>query len=222
MSLLGKLFGTKPAAPAPANGEIAHALPPLGLRIGGQVQFDTTMFRAAPGAMTAELPGGYQGIPCYGHIDLGDGYALHRFYVDDDAYIQVSTCAGDIEAMKGFVFVETLNPPTKDAFQQFVLYNAHLGAPSIEYAGRRWSRSTQSTEQGGRIPAIAYDETLYRHTPPRRDGDLTHYAMLYSRPVPELDRDEFLLVTGEDSGPNAFCITYAIGVDLSIADLDIT
>lgn len=63
---------------------------------------------------------------------------------------------------------------------------------------------------------------LYRYQPPRRDGDLTHYAMLYSRPVPELQREEFLLVTGEDSGPNEFCVTYAVGIDVTVADLDIT
>ena len=61
-----------------------------------------------------------------------------------------------------------------------------------------------------------------RHDPPRRDDDLTHYAMLYRRALPGLDRDEFLLVTGEDYGPSEFCVTYAIGLDLTTADLDIT
>lgn len=46
--------------------------------------------------------------------------------------------------------------------------------------------------------------------------------MLYSRDVPELQREEFLLVTGEDSGPNEFCVTYAVGIDVTVADLDIT
>lgn len=225
MSLFDKLFGRKPQSPeAPASfgrGAIAHELP-LGLRIGARITFDRTLYRVAPGAMTAELPDGFQGVPCYGHIDLGDGYALHRFYVDDDAYLQVSTCAGDIEAIKAFVFHETVNPPTKQAFQQFVMEHAHLGAPQIEYGGRRWYRSTNSTDESARIPAICYDEVLYRHTPPRHDGDLTHYAMLYRRDVPELEREEFLLVTAEDSGPNEFCITYAIGIDLTEADFDVT
>lgn len=222
MSLFGKLFGkgTPPPAP-PVAGALAHELP-MGLRVGGQVQFDQTMYRVAPDALTAALPAGFQGIPCYGHIDLGDGYALHRFYVDDDAYLQVSTCGADVEAIKGFVFHDTVNPPTKERFQKFVMEHEHLGAPAIEYAGREWTRSTQSTAGNERIPAMAYDETLYRYSPPRKDGDLTHYAMLYRRDVPELEREEFLLVTAEDSGPNEFCVTYAIGVDLTAADLDIT
>lgn len=222
MGWLDKLFGGHHAGAAtPAASAIAHALP-LGLRIGGQVQLDTVLYRVAPGAMTAELPQGHQGIPCYGHVDLGDGYALHRFYLDDDAFVQVSTCGDAVEAIKAFVYCETVNPPNKAAFQEFVLRHPHLGAERIEYAGRSWERSTQSTQAELRIPAIAYDEVLYRHQPPRRDGDLTHYAMLYRREVPELQRDEFLLVTGEDSGPNEFCITYAVGIDLTEADLDIT
>jgi len=58
--------------------------------------------------------------------------------------------------------------------------------------------------------------------PLRRDDDLTHYACVYRRDVPEVAGEEFLLVTGEDSGPHDFCITYAIGLDLTEADLNIT
>ncbi|MCC4605914.1 YjfK family protein [Xanthomonas campestris] len=223
MSFFSKLFGQPQPPPLPGSGTgaIGHALP-LGLRVGGQVAIDTTLYRMAPDAMTAELPGGNQGIPCYGHVNLGDGYALHRFYLDDDAFLQVTTVGGDLEAMKAFVYCETVNPPSKQAFQDFVMQHPHLGAAQIDYAGKRWQRATQSTDDSARIPPIAYDEVLYRYQPPRRDGDLTHYAMLYSRDVPELQREEFLLVTGEDSGPNEFCVTYAVGIDVTVADLDIT
>ena len=221
MGLLDKLLGRAPPAAAPPPGALAHALP-LGLRIGGRIQFDRTLYRIAPGAMTEELPAGYQGVPCYGHVDLGDGYALHRFYLDDDAFLQVSTVGGEVEAIKGFVFHETVNPPTKDAFRKFVMESDHLGAAEIDYAGQHWLRVTNTTAGDARIPAMAYDEVLYRHEPARRDDDLTHYAMLYSRDVPELSREEFLLVSAEDSGPNEFSVTYSVGVDLTIADIDIT
>lgn len=225
MGWLDKLRGRTGADSAgedAARGEIPHPLP-LRLRVGAQVVIDTTLYQVAPGAMTAELPGGYQGVPCYGHIDLGDGYALHRFYLDDDAYLQVSTVGGDIEAIKGFVFHQTVHPPDKAAFRQFVSGHQHLGDHRIEYAGHQWRRVNESTDgNDGRIPPIAYDEVLYRHRPPRRDDDLTHYAMLYYRSVPELGRDEYLLVTAEDSGPTDFCVTYAVGIDLTTADLDIT
>jgi hypothetical protein len=54
-----------------------------------------------------------------------------------------------------------------------------------------------------------------------RDDALTE-ADAYRRAVPELDRDEFVLVTGEEYGPNEFCVTYAVGLALTTADLDIT
>lgn len=224
MGLLDKWLdrgrGSGAAAPADA-GALPHALP-MGLRIGARIQFDRTLYAVAPGAMTEELPAGYQGVPCYGHIDLGDGYALHRFYLDDDAFLQVGTVGGDVDAIQGFMFHETVNPPDKAAFQAFVMHDDHLGAAEISYAGHRWTRFTSADAGAARIPAMAYDEVLYRHQPPRRDDDLTHYAMVYSRDVPALQRQEFLLVSAEDSGPNEFSITYSVGVDLTSADLDIT
>ncbi|GHA87685.1 DUF2491 family protein [Cognatilysobacter bugurensis] len=220
MSWLDRLRGksTPPALPDPSA--LGHPLP-LGFRVNGRVAFDTLVFRAHPDALTVQLPEGHQGIPAYGHIDLGAGHALHRFYLDDDAYVQVSTAGELIEGIKAFVFVETVNPPTQAEFQRFIHGHEHLGAPSIEYMGRQWQRDF-SGEASGRIPPVIYDEVLYRHDPPRRDDDLTHYAMLYRREVPELARDEFLLVTAEDYGPAEFLVTYAIGLDINTADLDIT
>jgi hypothetical protein len=221
MSFFNKLFGKAPVLPAmPARGAMRFALP-LGLRIGARITFDRTMYQVAPAAMLGELPDGYQGIPCIGQIDLGDGTVQHRCYVDDDAYLMVQTVGGDVDGLMGFSFAETVNPPDKHAFQAFITSHAHLGAPEIDYAGKRWQRQINSTASG-RIPAMVFDETLYRYDPARKDGDLTHYAMMYQRHVPELDRDEFLLVTAEDSGPTEFCITYAVGVDLTVEDFQIT
>ncbi|WP_314403990.1 DUF2491 family protein [Stenotrophomonas rhizophila] len=219
MSLFNKLFGSPASPPSPAS---AFRFPlPLGVRIGAHITFDRTMYQVAPGAMLGELPEGYQGIPCIGQIDLGDGTVQHRCYVDDDAYLMVQTVGGDVDGLMGFCFAETVNPPNKHAFQAFILEHAHLGAAEIDYAGKRWQRQINTTA-AGRIPPMVFDETLYRYTPARQDGDLTHYAMMYQRHVPELGRDEFLLVTAEDSGPTEFCITYAVGVDLGTEDFQIT
>ena len=105
MGWLDRLRG-KTAAPVPA-GALTHTLP-LGFRVNGRVALDTMFSRAHPEALTAPLPEGHQGIPCYGHIDLGGGHALHRFYLDDDAYVQVSTNNDAVEGIKAFVFVETV------------------------------------------------------------------------------------------------------------------
>lgn len=220
MRFLDKLFGNKPSTPPPPPSAIQHPVP-LGLRIGARITFDRTLYQVAPGVMLGELPDGFQGVPCIGQIDLGDGTIQHRCYVDDDAYLMIQTVGGDVDGLMGFAYVETVNPPTKQAFQEFILTHDHLGAPEIQYAGKRWQRQINSTE-AGRIPPMAFDEILYRFEPARRDGDLTHYAMMYARQVPELARDEFLLVTAEDSGPAEFCITYACGLDLTEADFQVT
>jgi len=223
MSWLGRMFGKGAAATAPSasQGDIRHRVP-LGLRVGSRIHFDRTMYQVAPAAMTAELPDGHQGVECIGHIRLGDGAELHRFYLEDDAYLQVLEVGDTIEAMQAFVFHHTVNPPSKAAFQQFVTGNAHLGDFDIEYAGRQWTRVTSEEAGDVHIPPMAFDETLYRGQPPRKDDDLTHYACVYKRHVPELGRDELLLVTGEDYGPTEFAVTYAIGIDVTEADLDIT
>jgi hypothetical protein len=202
------------------NGDVPHPLP-LGLRVHGRVRFDRMLYRVAPQAMTAQLPDGDQDIACYGHVDLGDGYAIHRFYLEDDAYLQVMTCGGHVESINAFVYHGTVNPPNKAAFQSFVSNNPHLGAHEIEYAEKRWQRVT-SPDQGPKIPPMVFDEVLFRGIPPRRSDDLTHYSVVYGRPVPELDREELLVVAAEDSGPDQYLVSYAVGLDLTEADLDIT
>ena len=56
MSFFSKLFGQSqpPPLPTTGTGAIGHALP-LGLRVGGQLEIDTTLYRMAPEAMTAVL-----------------------------------------------------------------------------------------------------------------------------------------------------------------------
>ncbi|WP_202903048.1 DUF2491 family protein, partial [Xanthomonas cannabis] len=48
MSFFSKLFGQPQPPPLPTSGTgaIGHALP-LGLRVGGQVEIDTTLYRMA-------------------------------------------------------------------------------------------------------------------------------------------------------------------------------
>lgn len=221
MRIFDAILGKKPSTQEQGGqGDIVHALP-MGLRLGGCVAFDQMMYRAASGAFTSQLPDGHQPIQCYGHAPLGDGAELHRFYVEDDAYLQVMTVGQSVDAIQAFVFHETRNPPTKAAFQQFVTSGDLLGPEEIEYLGKTWYRVT-SHDSPGRVPPMAFDEVLYRGMPARKDDDLTHYAVVYGRHIQEIDREELLLITAEDSGPNDFCITFAIGLALTQADLEIT
>ncbi len=138
-------------------------------------------------------------------------------------FLQVTTVGGDLEAMKAFVYCETVNPPSKQAFQEFVMQHPHLGAAQIEYAGKQWQRATQSTDDAARISThrIRRSVVPLSAAASRWRSDPLRHA-LQPRRARAAARRIFLLVTGEDSGPNEFCVTYAVGIDVTVADLDIT
>lgn len=226
MSFLDRLLGRKPAAPAGVTapdyrGSIPHELP-LALRIGAMVTFDRTRYLAAPSAVVEQLPDGYQEVQCYGYADLGDSHLLHRFYLADDAYLQVMTIGGAVDAVQAFVYCQQVNPANQAGFQEFVTSHDHLWAAEIDYAGHRWQRHDMPETGDTRMPPMAMEEILFRGLTPRKSDDLTNYTTLYTRHVPELEIEELLLVTAEDSGTNEFLVSYAVGMNLSSADFDIT
>lgn len=226
MSFLDRLFGKKPAPPAVPvapdyRGSIPHELP-LALRIGAMITFDRTRYLAAPDAVVEQLPDGYQEVQCYGYADLGDCHLLHRFYLADDAYLQVLTVGGVVDAVQAYVYTEQVDPADQAAFRKFVESGDHLWATEIEYGGRRWKRLNMTESGSDRQPPLAMDENLFRGEPPRKSDDLTNYVTLYSRQVPELGIEELLLVTAEDSGANEFLVSYAVGMDLGASDFEIT
>ena len=64
---------------------------------------------------------------------------------------------------------------------------------------RRREEDEGGDDVAERVPPVVYDEVLYRHDPPRRDDDLTHYAMLYRREVAAHTR---VRVAGGSSRPS--------------------
>jgi hypothetical protein len=216
MSLFGKLFNKTPPAP-----EIAPA-GPYGLRLRGAVAVDSLPFRMAADRLAFVAPEGHQAIEAYGEIELGGGSKIQRYYLTDDAFVQIGTTAGQVDDVKLFVFHETRNPANQAAFRDCIKHGAQIGASAIEIAGRRYERVWGDTAPGEWAPPVAFDEKVFGENHRVADYDLTHYAMLYQRVVPGLDRYEYLLVSAEDYGPSEFCVTYSLGVDVTQADLSIT
>ncbi len=66
------------------------------------------------------------------------------------------------------------------------------------------------------------EERVYKKDLTSYEYDLTLYTMLYSREVEGFDREEMLLVTGEDSGPNDYVVSQAVGIPLTTAEFEIT
>ncbi|WP_313917819.1 DUF2491 family protein [Tahibacter sp.] len=216
MSWLGKMFGSKPEEPAIAP------VGPLGLRLKGAVAVDSLPFRVAGDRLLFEAPEGNQLIEAWGEVELGGGSRLHRYYLTDDAFVQVSTTAGQMDDVKLFVFHETVNPPNQTAFNDWVKRGSQIGAAQLDVNGQRYDRVWGEGVTGDWAPPVVFDEKVYNKDFREPDYELTHYAMLYQRLVPGLDRYEYVLVSAEDYGPNEYCITFSVGVDVSQADLTVT
>ncbi|WP_266170917.1 DUF2491 family protein [Dyella subtropica] len=214
--MFGNLFGSKPTP------EAAPSLP-LGLRLGGAVEIDGVIFNAHPGAFGFEPPAGNQIIEALGTCDLGGGTHLYRFYLSDDAWIQVKTTSGDVDDIKLFVFADTVNPANAAAFQQWTEAGSELGQPKVTFSGHTYTRVWGDATQPGWAPPVAYDEKVTHPSGGEEDFDLTHYSMLYQRELPDVPgRFEYLFITAEDYGPNKFDVVYSLGIDVTTADLSIT
>ncbi len=193
---------------------------PLGLRVGGAVSIDALPFRVLRSELLFQLPPGNQVIESRGVIDLGQGSELHRFYLSDDAFIQVSTQASVLEELKLFQFAETRHPNTRAALEAWLKEGSELGRSSIVLQGKKFERVWgEPTEVYS--PPVVFEEQVFKNSPSQPDYDLTHYAMLYQREIPNSERLEYLLISVEDSGPTDFCVVFSLGVDISVADLEI-
>ncbi len=221
MRWLKNMLGTKPVEDAPALAINGIELP-LGLRLGGAVALDTALFDAAGSAFGFVAPRGHCVIEAYGQIDLGAGAMLHRFYLTEDAFLQVNTTSGAVDEMKYFVFHETRQPANQAAFKDWVRPGSALGGLDVEIERHRYTRVWGDDPAAGWVPPVVFEEQVWRGRPPKLDDELTHYAMLYQREIAALERVESLLISAEDYGPSEFCVVYSLGIDVSTADLDIT
>ena len=197
---------------------------PLGARLGGAVVVDEMPFRLAGNAFAFECPSNPQIIEAIGEIDLGEGSRLHRLYLSDDAFLQIPT-TGDVNGVGDvslFVYADSISPANQAAFRDWVAPGSLLGAATYAYAGREYRRVWGEGADVRWTPPVVFDENVYKRTADSSDYGLSLYSMLYEREIEGADRSELLLVAAEDSGPNTFCISIALGVPLGAADFEIT
>ena len=114
------------------------------------------------------------------------------------------------------VYAESINPASKDAFERWCtagrLPDYTLGEASYR---RVWG------DGEGMAQPVPLEGRVYKKNLDTSEYDLTLYSMLYSRELPGMDRNELLLVAGEDSGPEDFVISQAVGIALSTAEFEI-
>lgn len=201
--------------PPPLTGGLAL---PLGMRMGASVVVDPLPLKMLGAATLLRLPQDPQVVEARGEVDLGQGTRLHRFYLSDDLFVQVNVTGASVEDIKLFQYHDTVRPGSRHALEQWLKPGSELGQLHVTAFGQRWERCWGEPHEAW-APPVVFDERVWKQgTAP--DYDLTHYAMLYQRPLPG-ERWETLLISLEDSGPNDFCIVYSIGIDLSQADLEI-
>jgi hypothetical protein len=194
---------------------------PLGARLKGAVLIDPMPFRLAGEAFGFACPEGPQIIEAIGVVELGDGARLHRLYLSDDAFLQVATQDGQPGDVALFAYLDAIHPANQAAFRAWVEPGSLLGAATYTVANREYRRVWGEGPDVRWTPPVALDEDVYKIAADTKDYDLTLYSMLYERET-GADRNELLLVAAEDSGPNEYCISLALGVPLTQAEFEIT
>lgn len=215
-------FDRPPAAKTAAPGAF-----PLGARLKGAVTIDALPFRLAGQAFGFECPSGPQIIEAIGVIDLGEGSQLHRLYLTDDAFLQIASTGApgserDVGDVALFVYVDSVHPANQAAFRQWVQQGSLLGAATYTLAGREYRRVWGEGPEQRWAPPVVFDEDVYKSSAGAKEYDLTLYSMLYEREPEGADRNELLLVAAEDSGPNQYVVSLALGVPLTTAEFEIT
>lgn len=216
MNLLSRLFGRDKET---AVSMLPQHPQPYGLRFGAVVEVDALPFHCLADHLLFALPGAPQVIVTRGHIDLGAGTALHRFYLEDELWLQVKTTGGHAEAhvdeVKLFQFYQTETPGTQAELNAIAGPQSPLGLPTYTIAGKHYNRVWGSGT--GQTELVPFSEQVFGHSRMLPSYRCEHLAMLYERPLGNGERMEYLLVSVEDSADGISVVT-SVGVDLSSAD----
>ena len=216
--MFGNLFGKK-EDPKPRHPGLPS---PLDLRLGAAVRLDPVLSKVLAGAGYAlELPeaGRILSVVAQGVVDLGEGVRLHRFYFDEDWWLQAKTsgpeASGAVDELHLFGFGDVLTPAGQAEFDAIA---ARIGLPSYEYAGNAYARIWG--QGSGAVATADFDERVY----PSDDASygVRHQDMLHSRDVAGSPRPELLLVSTETSDDGEVTVVHSVGIALEAADLEIT
>lgn len=214
------MFGLFEKKETPAPPSTGPQLP-MGFRLGAAVAIDNLPFRLHADAYGFKPPAGDQFVEAVGKVDLGGGSHLHRFYLTDDAWVQVGTTGDTVDDAKLFAFAETKTPGSRSDFVAWVEEGSQLGNRELSFGGYTYLR-VFGDEAAQWAPPIVYDESV-THTKSSDDFDLTHYSMLFQRELAfSAGKFEYLWVSAEDYSPTEFLVVFSVGVDITTADLTIT
>lgn len=187
------------------------------LRLGARVTIDTLPLKVAGSALLSPLPVPNQEVEAVGVLDLGDDSVMYRYYLTEDAFIQVNTTNDEVVECKLFTYVDSITPDNRRDFQTFVESGSRIGMPTFEQEGQVFNR-VWGSHPNQWTPPVCLDEKV---TKKDSNYELRLYTMLYEREVSSAQRMEYGLITAEDSGPDEFVVSIAVGIDITEADLDV-
>lgn len=208
------------APPAPRT-----ALPPepLKLRRGGFLEIDPLPYRMLHERANFELGQSAQPIAARGLVDLNRTW-LHRYYLDDDeTWLQVKTDGGTDDASVSecilWQYWDVKTPANLGELKEIAGPASEIGRPTYEVGAflyqRVWGASRGQTE------LIPFVEQVFDRSDTVASFSCQHYAMLYRRRIDDSARQEYVLISVEES-PQSLDVATSIGVDVNPADLTVT
>ena len=199
-----------------------------GLRLDGRVNIKLIGLRAHPDALFRWDDDAYHHIAAVGHVDLGQGAELVRFYLDNDTWLQANIENGQVLEYKLFDFYRVTH--LSDAEFDNLINGEDkqpdsLGAQSIPFASTsdEARTCTYQREWGNNesvwSPPVMFEEQVMT-TESLTARSVTHHAMLYERTIQDAERLEYLLLSAEDDGEGSFMLVQNVGVDVASIDID--
>lgn len=243
LNTLKALFrATTEKPPEPSTGRsVAPGLPTgvnqedlEGLRLDGRVNIKLIGLRAHPDALFRWDDEAYHHIAAVGHVDLGQGAHLVRFYLDNDTWLQANTEHGQVLEYKLFDFYRVAHLSDAE-FDNLIngdsLINGEdkqpdsIGAQTIALtATTDEARSCTYQRVWGNgdslwTPPVVFEEQVMT-TESVTARTVTHHTMLYERTIQDAERMEYLLLSAENDGEGSFMLVHNVGVDVASVDID--
>nr|WP_298058439.1 DUF2491 family protein [uncultured Halomonas sp.] len=237
LNTLKALFrATTEKPPEPPTGRPVAAGLPVGvsqedlegLRLDGRVNIKLIGLRAHPDALFRWDDDAYHHIAAVGHVDLGQGAHLVRFYLDNDTWLQANIEHGKVLEYKLFDFYRVAH--LSDAEFDNVIngddkrpdsigaQTISLAATSDEARSCTYQRVWGSSDSLWSPPVIFEEQVMTTESVATRQ--VTHHAMLYERTIEGAERMEYVLMSAENDGEGSFMVVHNVGVDVASVDID--
>ena len=199
-----------------------------GLRLDGRVNIKLIGLRAHPDALFRWNDDAYHHIAAVGHVDIGQGAYLVRFYLDNDTWLQANIENGQVLEYKLFDFYRVAHlsdvefdhlingedkQPDSIGAQTIALTSTTEEARSCTYQ-RVWGNGDSLWS-----PPVVFEEQVMT-TESVSARHVTHHAMLYERTIEGAERMEYLLLSAESDGEGSFMVVHNVGVDVASVDID--